>query len=154
MELKLNYRLATKEDLPVLIAMLANDRLGRLREKYEDPLPQVYYEAFARIIADSNQELTVVENEMAEVIATFQLSFIPYLTYLGGIRCLVENVRVREDLTGKGIGKQMFRYIVERAKQKGAHLVQLTSDKQRSEAIRFYEGLGFGASHEGFKLHL
>ena len=148
------YRKATKEDLPAIIEMIANDALGQLRERFEDPLPKEYYSAFERINTDKNQELIVIENSESEVVATFQLSFLQYLTYLGGIRCLVENVHVREDQTGKGIGKQMFQWIIERAKEKGVHLIQLTSNKLRPNAIRFYEGLGFKATHEGFKLHL
>ena len=148
------YRKATKEDLPAIIEMIANDALGQLRERFEDPLPEEYYSAFERINTDKNQELIVIENSESEVVATFQLSFLQYLTYLGGIRCLVENVHVREDQTGKGIGKQMFQWIIERAKEKNVHLIQLTSNKLRPNAIRFYEGLGFKATHEGFKLHL
>ena len=148
------YRKATKEDLPAIIEMIANDALGQLRERFEDPLPKEYYSAFERINTDKNQELIVIENSEGEVVATFQLSFLQYLTYVGGIRCLVENVHVREDQTGKGIGKQMFQWIIERAKEKNVHLIQLTSNKLRPNAIRFYEGLGFKATHEGFKLHL
>ena len=148
------YRKATKEDLPAIIEMIANDALGQLRERFEDPLPEEYYSAFERINTDKNQELIVIENSEGDVVATFQLSFLQYLTYVGGIRCLVENVHVREDQTGKGIGKQMFQWVIERAKEKGVHLIQLTSNKLRPNAIRFYEGLGFKATHEGFKLHL
>ena len=148
------YRKATKEDLPAIIEMIANDALGQLRERFEDPLPKEYYSAFERINTDKNQELIVIENSESEVVATFQLSFLQYLTYVGGIRCLVENVHVREDQTGKGIGKQMFQWIIERAKEKNVHLIQLTSNKLRPNAIRFYEGIGFKATHEGFKLHL
>ncbi|MEQ8422338.1 MAG: GNAT family N-acetyltransferase, partial [Arenibacter algicola] len=120
------FRQATKEDLPSIIEMIANDTLGQLRERFEDPLPKEYYSAFERINTDKNQELIVIENSEGEVVATFQLSFLQYLTYLGGIRCLVENVHVREDQTGKGIGKQMFQWIIERAKEKNVHLIQLT----------------------------
>jgi N-acetylglutamate synthase-like GNAT family acetyltransferase len=147
-------RKATKEDLPSIVQMIANDTLGQLREKFGDPLPGEYYRAFEIIDADKNQELMVLEDSLGEVVATFQLSFLQYLTYVGGIRCLVENVHVREDQTGKGIGKQMFQWIVQRAKKKGVHLVQLTSNKLRPNAIRFYENIGFKATHEGFKLHL
>lgn len=150
----MTFRQATKEDLPAIIEMIANDTLGQLREKYEDPLPKEYYNAFERIDRDRNQELMVIENSEREVVGSFQLSFLQYLTYVGGIRCLVENVHVREDKTGQGIGKQMFQWIIERAKEKGAHLIQLTSNKLRPNAIRFYEGIGFKATHEGFKLHL
>ena len=150
----MTIRPVTEKDLPAIVEMLANDKLGRLREDFQIPLPKVYFQALERIKVDKNQELLTVENEDQEPIATFQLSFIPYLTYQGGIRCQIENVRVRDDYTGKGIGKQLFAWIIERAKQKGAHVVQLTSDKQRPDAIRFYEKLGFSASHEGMKLHL
>ena len=98
--------------------MIANDTLGHLRERFEDPLPKEYYNAFESIDGDRNQELMVIENSKGEVVASFQLSFLQYLTYVGGIRCLVENVHVREDQTGKGIGKQMFKWIIERAKEK------------------------------------
>ena len=148
------YRKATKEDLPAIIEMIANDALGQLRERFEDPLPKEYYSAFERINTDKNQELIVIENSEGDVVATFQLSFLQYLTYVGGIRCLVENVHVREDQTGKGIGKRMFQWIIERAKEKNVHLIQLTSNKLRPNAIRFYESIGFKATHEGFKLHL
>ncbi len=148
------FRRATKEDLPAIIGMIANDTLGKLRERYGDPLPKAYYSAFEIIDGDKNQQLMVIENSVGEVVASFQLSFLQYLTYVGGIRCLVENVHVREDQTGKGIGRQMFQWIIETAKKKGVHLIQLTSNKLRPNAIRFYEGIGFKATHEGFKLHL
>ncbi|MCM4171727.1 N-acetyltransferase [Arenibacter sp. TNZ] len=150
----MTFRRATKEDLPAIIKMIANDTLGHLREKYEEPLPKQYYNAFDRIEEDKNQELYVIVNPEREVVASFQLSFLQYLTYKGGIRCLVENVHVHEDETGKGIGKQMFQWIIHRAKEKGVHMVQLTSNKLRPDAIRFYESFGFKATHEGFKLHL
>jgi len=134
--------------------MIANDTLGKLRERYKDPLPKAYYSAFEIIDGDKNQQLMVIEDSVGEVVASFQLSFLQYLTYVGGIRCLVENVHVREDQTGKGIGRQMFQWIIETAKKKGVHLIQLTSNKLRPNAIRFYEGIGFKATHEGFKLHL
>ena len=103
---------------------------------------------------DPNQALIVVENDRQEVIGTLQLTYIQYLTYQGGIRVVIEAVRVREDLRGTGVGKQMFEWAIKQARAAGAHMVQLTSDKQRPEAIRFYEKLGFKASHEGMKLHL
>ncbi|SMG26474.1 GNAT family N-acetyltransferase [Arenibacter troitsensis] len=148
------YRKATQEDLVAILEMIANDMLGQMRERLEDPLPKEYYSAFERINRDKNQELIVLENSQGVVVATFQLSFLQYLTYVGGIRCLVENVHVREDQTGKGIGKRMFQWIIERAKEKNVHLIQLTSNKLRPNAIRFYESIGFKATHEGFKLHL
>ena len=82
-----------------------------------------------------------------------QLTFIPYLTYQGGIRAQIEAVRIKKDKRGLGLGEEMFKWAIERAKGRGAHVLQLTSDKQRPEAIKFYEKLGFTASHEGMKLH-
>ena len=132
--------------------MLANDPLGALREDVHHS--EKYEKAFDIIDTDSNQSLMVVEDEKGELIGTFQLTFIQYLTHQGSIRVQVESVRVREDLRGKGIGEKIFNWISDHAKEKGAHLVQLTSDKKRPDAIRFYRKLGFVDSHEGFKLTL
>lgn len=150
---ELHYRRATHADLITLVGMLADDELGQRREAFGDPLPASYGEAFAAIDADPNQEL-VVACLGDELVGMMQLTFIPYLTYRGGWRCLIEGVRVAVSQRGKGIGNQMFRWAIERASERGCHLVQLTSDKQRPDAIRFYEGLGFTATHEGMKLHL
>lgn len=150
----LTFRKAKKEDVPYIIELLANDKLGQLREDFQDPLPQKYYDAFDRINSDSNQELTVVENESKEIIGTLQLSFIQYLTYQGGVRAQIEAVRIRDNERGKGIGEKLFLWAINRAKERGAHVLQLTTDKQRPNALKFYEKLGFKASHEGMKLHL
>ena len=147
------FRKATKNDLPFIVKLMANDKLGKLRENYQEPLPESYYEAFDIINSDQNQELMVAENNK-EILGTFQLTFIPYLSFQGKVRAQIENVFVREDLTGQGIGKKMLEWAIERAKERNAHLLQLTSDKQRPRAIKFYEDLGFTASHEGMKLHL
>jgi GNAT superfamily N-acetyltransferase len=98
--------------------------------------------------------LIVVENESGDLIGTLQLSFIQYLTYRGGIRAQIESVRVHKDYRGKGVGRQFFQWAIDRAKQRGAHLLQLTTDNKRPDALRFYESLGFNATHEGMKLHL
>lgn len=147
------FREATKKDVPFIVEMLADDKLGALREKYQNPLPQLYYDAFEEIDLDKNQELIVIENTNQEIIGTLQLSFISYLTYQGGIRAQIEAVRIRKDQRGKGYGEQFFKWAIERAKEKNAHVLQLTTDKQRPEAISFYQKLGFKASHEGMKLH-
>ena len=148
------FRKATKKDVPYIIKLLANDKLGKSRENYQEPLPESYYAAFEVINSDPNQELMVVEKENdPKIAATFQLTFIPYLSYQGKLRAQIENVFVREDLTGQGIGKKIFEWAIERAKNRNAHLLQLTSDKQRPRSIKFYEDLGFTASHEGMKLH-
>ena len=149
----MKFRKATKDDVPRIVEMIADDELGKTRENFQDPLPQSYLLAFEKISADPNQELVVVEDEHAEVIGTLQLSFIQYLTYQGGIRAQIEAVRIRKDKRGLGLGKTMFEWAIERAKERKAHLLQLTTDKKRPKAIKFYEALGFKATHEGMKMH-
>ncbi|GMN09231.1 GNAT family N-acetyltransferase [Croceitalea sp. MTPC9] len=150
----MQIRKALKKDVFAIVEMISNDKLGKLREDFQNPLPDSYYEAFDNINADPNQELVVIETESQQVIGTLQLSFIQYLTYQGGIRAQIEAVRVHESYRGKGIGQKLFEWAIVKAKTKGAHVVQLTTDKKRPEALRFYENLGFKASHEGMKLHL
>lgn len=116
-------------------------------------MPEVYFNAFDRIHEDPNQELIVVEGEDGEVIGTLQLSFLQYLTYRGGIRAQIEAVRIRKDYRGTGTGRKLMKWAIDRAREKGAHVLQLTTDKKRPDALRFYESLGFVASHEGMKLH-
>ena len=152
--MSIHFRKAEKSDVPGIVQLLSDDELGKLREDFRDPLPEVYYTAFENISKDYNQELTVVENEKGELIGTLQLSFIPYLTYQGGWRALIEGVRVHGEFRGLGIGQRLFEWGIERARKRGCHLVQLTTDKSRPDALRFYEGLGFKASHEGLKLFL
>lgn len=149
----MRYRKAILADLESIIEMLSDDKLGKKRENFKSPLPAEYVDAFGLIVADQNQELIVVESEEGEVIGTLQLSFIQYLTYQGGIRAQIEAVRIKKDFRGEGLGQQMFEWAINRARTRGAHLLQLTSDKKRPDALKFYEKLGFIASHEGFKLH-
>ncbi len=150
----MHIRRATSTDVPHIVQMLANDELGKLREDFRNPLPDSYYKAFDNIANDPNQELVVIENGDGDVIGTLQLSFIQYLTYQGGIRAQIEAVRVHEQYRKKGIGRQLFLWAIERSKEKGAHVVQLTTDKKRPDALEFYKSLGFKDSHEGMKLHL
>ncbi|NAS11656.1 GNAT family N-acetyltransferase [Flavobacteriaceae bacterium R33] len=133
--------------------MLADDPLGQKRERFTEPLPAVYVEAFNNIISDPNQELMVLENDSGDIIGTLQLSFIQYLTYQGGVRAQIEAVRVHKSYRGQGIGQKLFEWAISRAEERGAHLVQLTTDKKRPDALNFYQKLGFTASHEGMKLH-
>lgn len=149
----MNFRKATKNDVSTIVEMIADDELGEKRENFKNPLSKEYINAFEKINADRNQELIVVENENAEIIGTLQLSFIQYLTYRGGIRAQIEAVRIRKDERGLGIGKTMFKWVINRAKERNAHLLQLTTDKKRPKAIKFYEDLGFKATHEGMKIH-
>jgi GNAT superfamily N-acetyltransferase len=147
------YREAIESDIPFLIEMLADDELGRQREDVSLPPNQNYLLAFNKINQDPNNQLMVVESEH-NIVGMMQLTFITYLTYIGSSRCLIEGVRIHKDYRGKGLGQYFFEWAIERAKEKGCHLVQLTSDKKRPDALRFYERLGFKASHEGFKLQL
>ena len=149
----MKFRTATRNDIAKIVEMIADDELGKTRENYQIPLPTEYLDAFENIDTDKNQELIVVENENSEIIGTLQLSFIQYLTYRGGIRAQIEAVRIRKDQRGLGIGKTMFEWAINRAKERNAHLLQLTTDKKRTKAIKFYEDLGFKATHEGMKMH-
>ena len=149
--MELKFRTAEEADIASLVAMLADDELGQQREDLSFPLNQNYLAAFSAINRDDNNQLIVVEANN-ELIGMLQLTFIPYLTHMGSWRCLIEGVRIHADYRGKGIGEKMFAFAIKQAKKKGCNLVQLTSDKQRPDAIRFYEKLGFKASHEGFKL--
>jgi GNAT superfamily N-acetyltransferase len=147
------FRLATRDDLPAIVRLLADDPLGVKRETFSDPLPASYYQAFDAIGSDGNNELVVAEIE-GRVAGVLQITFIPYLTYRGSWRALIEGVRVDSAVRSEGIGKSLLAWAIARAKEKGCRMVQLTSDKARPDAIRFYESLGFVASHEGMKLHL
>lgn len=151
--MKLCYRLAQEADLPDLVAMLADDDLGVHREDASVPLNSDYIKAFNSIGSDPNNELIVVTSDH-DLIGMLQLTFIPYLTYTGSWRCLIEGVRIHSKFRGQGVGKQVFRWAIGRARERDCQLVQLTSDKKRPDAIRFYESFNFTASHEGLKLHL
>jgi len=153
MDIELTFRLATKDDLLDIVSMLADDNLGATREKFSDNLSGNYLKAFDIITSDKNQELTVVEMNGAKV-ATFHLTFIQYLTHQGGLRAQIEAVRTNSNYRGQGIGRKVFDYAINRAKEKGCFLVQLTTDKKRPDALRFYESIGFVATHEGMKLKL
>ena len=150
----MEFRRARRDDLPSIVALLADDPLGATREHIADPLPQSYFDAFAAIDADPNQELVVVDDGSGSIAGVLQLTFVPSITYRGGWRALIEGVRVASPARSTGIGRRMFAWAIERARIRGCRLVQLTTDKRRPDAIRFYESLGFVASHEGMKLVL
>ncbi len=147
------FRLAKQADLPAIVRMLADDDLGRQRERCEEPLPNSYSTAFEQIERDPNHELIVAELNGA-VIGTLQLMFLPSLSFQGGLRAQVESVRVDKLYQGQGIGSAMMRWAIERAQGRGAHVVQLTTHQSRAEAHRFYERLGFKGTHLGMKLSL
>ena len=147
------FRSATTADLPAIIALLMDDPLGKLREDLGTPLNPVYLAAFEAIERDPNQ-LLVVADMAGEVVGSLQLTFIPGLSRLGMWRGQIEAVRVASSQRGSGVGKAMIRWAIEECRRRGCGLVQLTTDKRRIEAHRFYDGLGFKASHEGMKLAL
>lgn len=151
--MELKFREAIKEDIPSLVYMLSDDELGSKREDNSLPTNKNYLTAFSSINVDANNELIIVELE-GHTAGMLQLTFIPYLTYMGSWRCLIEGVRVHSKYRGKGLGTDFLMWAIERAKERHCCMVQLTSDKQRPDALRFYEKLGFKASHEGFKLKL
>lgn len=147
------FRRATEADLPAIVAMLADDHLGASREDVSEPLAEGYRRAFAAIDADPNQMLVVGELD-GRVIATTQLSFLPGLSHKGAWRGQIEAVRVHGALRGRRIGEAMMAYALGQFRARGCRQAQLTTDRSRKDAHRFYERLGFKASHEGMKLVL
>ncbi len=147
------FRAALESDLPALVSMLAQDDLGAHREDDSEPLNRNYLDAFDAINRDPNQALVVAELDH-RVVGMMQLSFIPYLTHIGSWRCLIEGVRIHGDYRGRGLGNAMIEWAIDAARKRNCRIVQLTSDKQRPDALRFYATLGFEATHEGFKLKL
>ncbi len=148
---QMHFRKAQKEDLPAIVRLLADDELGSGRERYEDPLPEEYDQAFDAIEAQiGNQVILALEEE--KVIGCIQLTIIPGLARLGMKRAQIEGVRVDKKYRGKRVGEALFKEAIAIAKAEKCGLVQLTTDKQRNDAHRFYERLGFSASHEGMKL--
>ena len=152
----LHVRRATAADLEAIVRLLAEDVLGAARESAVSPLPPGYLRAFEAIDADANNELVVacLGGDQGRVIGCLQLTYIPYLTYMGSWRALVEGVRVDARERSSGHGEAMMRWAIERARARSCRMVQLTSNKARGKAIRFYERLGFKVSHEGLKLDL
>jgi GNAT superfamily N-acetyltransferase len=147
------FRLAKEQDLDRIVEMLADDVLGSKRECYQNPLPASYFNAFQAIQCDPNNELIVACLE-DQIIGVQQITFTPYITHQGGWRATVEGVRTSSSHRGLGLGSKMIQWAIQRAKERGCHLIQLTTDKKRPDAKRFYEQLGFTATHEGMKLKL
>lgn len=150
------FREAQEADLPAIVALLADDPLGKHREMAQQPnanIPAAYRAAFDAIAADPRNELFVADAG-GQVVGCLQLTYTPGMTYQGGERATIEGVRVSQGMRGRGVGKAMIDYAIARARQRGCVLVQLTTDKRRAEAQEFYRALGFTASHEGMKLRL
>ncbi|MGW2814293.1 N-acetyltransferase family protein [Streptomyces sp. NPDC001415] len=144
----LEIRPARPEDIPAIVAMLADDPLGAQRESPDDLTP--YRAAFDRLADDPNQHL-VVADRGREVVGTLQLTVVPGLSRRGATRSIIEGVRVHGAERGSGLGTRLIEWAVDESKRQGCQLVQLTSDATRIDAHRFYERLGFEASHVGFK---
>ncbi|MFD4125894.1 GNAT family N-acetyltransferase [Streptomyces globisporus] len=147
----LDIRPATPDDLPAVVAMLADDPLGAQRESPDDLTP--YQEALQRLADDSNQHVVVAVRQ-DRVVGTLQLTIIPGLSRRGSTRSIIEGVRIHGDERGSGLGTQLIQWAVDESRRQNCQLVQLTSDVTREDAHRFYERLGFTASHVGFKLAL
>ena len=150
---ELRIRAARESDLPLIVGLLANDPLGSQRERLEDPLPESYLRAFEAIAADPNHAL-IVASLGGSVIGVLQLTFIPHMTYQGGWRAQIEGVRVIETSRSTGVGRALIEWAIARARDRGCHVVQLTTDTRRPEALEFYQRLGFDPTHHGMKLHL
>ncbi|WP_409290469.1 GNAT family N-acetyltransferase [Peribacillus sp. SCS-37] len=153
MDAGIHFRTAVEEDLDSIVAMLADDMLGSRRERWEQPLPESYRRAFEAISADPNNELVVAVHGN-EVVGVQQITFTPYITHQGGWRATIEGVRTAASARGKGVGSALIKWAIQRAEERGCHLVQLTTDKERPDALRFYERLGFSSTHEGMKLKI
>ncbi|HEX6269427.1 MAG TPA: GNAT family N-acetyltransferase [Anaerolineales bacterium] len=150
---EISFRRARRADVPSIVRMLAEDELGSQRERYEDTLPESYYTAFEEIDTDPNHDL-VVADLAGKVIGTLHLMFLPSISFQGGLRAQIESVRVDRNYRNQGAGKKMMNWTIQRARERGAHVLQLTTHQSRAAAHRFYEKLGFKASHFGMKLSL
>jgi GNAT superfamily N-acetyltransferase len=147
----IEIRKARRDDIEAIVRMLVDDQIGATRDSTDDLDP--YLRAFQAIDADPNQFLAVAASD-DEPVATLQLTFIPGLARSGALRGQIEAVRVRRDHRSTGLGGDLMRWAIDEAQRRGCALVQLTSDASRAGAHKFYERLGFVASHTGFKLNL
>lgn len=147
------FRSASEADLAAIVALLADDDIARSRKQPDPRTLPAYRAAFAAIEADPNQILAVADAG-GVVAGCLQLSFIPGLSRRGAWRCLIEGVRVAGDRRGAGLGRAMMAWAIAQARARGCVLAQLTSDKRRADAIRFYESMGFEWTHAGMKLAL
>src|SRR5258705_10167707 len=146
---KVTLRRTRREDVGIIVAMLADDPLGGARERIEDPLPQCYFTAFAQLGRDPNILLVVAEDGEGAVVGCLQLCILPGLSSQGASRGLIEDVRVAKRCRSRGIGEQMVQWAVAEARARGCKLVELLTHHARVDAQRFYERLGFARSHVG-----
>lgn len=153
MQNNITIRKALTKDVAAIVKLLQDDILGKTREQFGPTISQNYYDAFSIIDKDPGQILAIAEID-GKVIATLQIIFITNISFHGAVRALIEGVHVDKDLRGKGIGQYIMEWAINEARKRNCHFVQLTSNKQRVDAHRFYERLGFTPSHIGFKLDL
>ena len=146
---RVTIRPARREDVSDIVAMLADDPLGRGRERLEDPLPAAYFAAFEKIEANNDIRLMVAEGVDGRVAGCLQLCILPGLSSQGAPRGLIEDVRVASRCRSQGIGEQLVRWAIEEARGKGCKLVELLTHQTRVDAQRFYARLGFQPSHVG-----
>ena len=144
---------ARHDDVPAIVGLLADDELGRTRENWSDTIDPAYFTAFDQIEGDPGNRL-IVADVHGEVVGCMQITMIPHLTFTGGRRLQIEGVRVKAPYRGRRIGEAMIAWAIDRGRENGCHLVQLTSNRTREDAGRFYERLGFEPTHIGYKLHL
>ncbi|TDD79327.1 GNAT family N-acetyltransferase [Actinomadura rubrisoli] len=149
----MTFREATPDDLPQIVRLLADDPLGATRETPGEEIPEAYFTAFTAIAKDANNALIVAEVH-GKIAGTLQLTYIPGLTYTGGERAQIEGVRVAAEQRGHGVGQALITWAIQQARARGCRVVQLTTDRQRPDAIRFYQKIGFRPSHMGMKYHL
>jgi ribosomal protein S18 acetylase RimI-like enzyme len=148
----ITLRRATREDVPAMVAMLADDALGGPRETLSDPLPASYYVGFDAVQANASLMLMVAQDDRGDVVGCFQLCFLPGISSRGATRALIEDVRVASRCRGQGIGEIMLRWAIAEAKARGCVVFELLTHHTRVDAQRFYERLGFSRSHLGMTL--
>lgn len=149
----MDFRTATRADVPAVLALLADDEISQSRGPVTEEADAAIWSAFEEIDADPNNELLVADDN-GEIVATCQLTFVPGLSRGGARRMTIEAVRVRADRRGDGLGRTFVTFVLDRARERGCRIAQLTTDKRRVDAQRFYQRLGFESSHEGMKLAL
>jgi GNAT superfamily N-acetyltransferase len=147
-------RAARREDVPAVVALIAADQLGATRDGVRDAADLAAYTAAFEAIDADPAHILVVAEVAGEIVGTMQLSFLPGLARRGALRAQIEAVRVADSSRGSGLGARMIGWAIDEARRRGCALVQLTTDKSRLDAHRFYQRLGFVASHEGMKLAL
>ncbi len=151
--MSLTYRRAVEADLPFIVKLLTDDAVRATDDRPDEPFHPRYVAALRELEADPNQ-MMMLELLDGETVGTIQLTFIPGISGLGTKRCLVEAVHIAPTHRSKGLGSQMIHWAIEQARERDCGMVQLTSNKKRLDAHRFYERLGFHKSHEGFKYYL